>query len=75
MHKVDRFKIDTSFKENGQAQFTTTLGTILSIVILLIVIIYAEDKAEKGLARSETMYQDYEEFIIEKQKSETYGYE
>ena len=42
---LDLFKMDVQFRENGHDSFSTACGTLISIVIMIIVLVYLQERA------------------------------
>ena len=55
--KVDAFGERLDFNVNGRSRFNTGLGSIVTILIYALVLIYAQQKATKVLLRADTSHQ------------------
>ena len=58
--RLDLFGSDVSLRENGQEQFTTCFGALISLLILIVVFNYAVDKYTTLVEYGDTVYQSFD---------------
>ena len=58
--RFDLFGSDVGLRENGQEQFTTCFGALVSLLILIVVFNYATGKYTTLVEYGDTVYQSIE---------------
>ena len=56
LHTLDMYGEDVNFRENGQDQFTSTTGSVISLIIMILVGCYAVEKFTEFLTFNDTMH-------------------
>ena len=55
---IDLFKMDVSFRENGESQFSSTIGAITTIIIGIVLLFYFQEKFKIYASYGDTSYQE-----------------
>ena len=55
-YHLDFFRMDISFRENGYEQFSTKLGTFMSVIMIFTVCLYGKNRFDKFNDYGDTKY-------------------
>ena len=58
IHTIDFFPLDIGFRENNNDKYTTWLGSLLSLLMLVIVSYYAQKKYGIMINHEDTTYKE-----------------
>ena len=72
--EVDLFKMDVSFRENGEDSFSSTMGVIISICILVLIAVYGHTKFMIFLDYGDSTFMEYRDVNV-RNKEDILGYE
>ena len=60
IHTIDFFPLDIGFRENNNDRYTTWLGSLLSLLMLVIVSYYGQKKYDIMINRDDTTFKEVE---------------